>query len=52
MQIDYWFSIDGFINCVFTPLSAVIQLYHGNQFLMVDEAGVPEDNHRPRASNW
>jgi len=34
------------------PLSAVIQLYHGDQILVVEEAGVPVENHRPWASNW
>jgi hypothetical protein len=34
---------------VLTPLSAVFQLYHGDQFLVVEEAG---ENHRPWASNW
>jgi hypothetical protein len=27
-----------------TPLSAIFQLYHGDQFLVVEEAGVPEEN--------
>jgi hypothetical protein len=34
---------------VLTPLSAVFQLYHVDQFLVVEEAG---ENHRPWASNW
>jgi hypothetical protein len=34
------------------PLSAIFQLYHGDQFLVVEEAGVPGENHRPWASNW
>jgi len=36
---------------VLTPLSAIFQLYHGDQFLMVEEAGVPGENHRPWVSN-
>jgi len=40
------------INWVLTPLSAVFQLYHGDQFLVVEEAGVPGENHRPWESNW
>jgi hypothetical protein len=44
--------IDWLINWVFTPLSAVFQLYQGDQFLMVEEAGVPGENHRTWASNW
>jgi hypothetical protein len=28
---------------VLMPLSAIFQLYHGDQFLVVEEAGVPED---------
>jgi hypothetical protein len=34
---------------VLTPLSAVFQLYHVDQFLVVEEA---RENHRPWASNW
>jgi len=29
------------INWFLTPLSAVFQLHHGDQFLVVEEAGVP-----------
>jgi hypothetical protein len=32
-----------------TPFSAIFQLYH---VLVVEEAGVPGENHRPWASNW
>jgi hypothetical protein len=35
---------------VLTPLSAIFQLYHGDQFLVVEEAGIPGENHRPWAS--
>jgi len=35
-----------------TPLSAVFQLYHGDQFLVVEEAGIPGENYRTWASNW
>jgi hypothetical protein len=34
-----------------TPLSAIFQLYHGDQFV-VEEAGVPRENYQPWASNW
>jgi len=37
------------IFCVLTPLSTILQLYHGDQFLVVEEAG---ENHWPWASNW
>ena len=37
--------IDWLIDCVLTPLSAVFQLYHGDQFLLVEKAG---ENHRPQ----
>ena len=37
---------------VLTPLSTIFQLYHGDQFLVVEEAGVPGENNRPWASNW
>ena len=33
-----------------TPLSTIFQLYRGCQFL-VEEIGVPEEIHRPDASN-
>ena len=44
--------IDRKINWGLAPLSAVFQLYHDDQFLVVEEAGVPGENHRPWASNW
>jgi len=37
---------------VLTPLTVIFQLYHGDHFLVVKEAGVPGENHRPWASNW
>jgi hypothetical protein len=41
---DFWYLM---------PLSAIFQLYHGDQFnLVVEEAGVPGENHRPWPSNW
>jgi hypothetical protein len=30
---------------VLIPLSAIFQLYHGDQFIVVEEAGVPGENH-------
>jgi hypothetical protein len=39
--------IDRKINWGLAPLSAVFQLYHDDQFLVVEEAGVPGENHRP-----
>ena len=36
----------------FTPLSAIFQLYHGDQILVVEEAGVSGENHRPMRINW
>ena len=38
MMIELW--------CL-KPLSAIFQLYY-----VVEEAGVPGENHRPWASNW
>ena len=36
-----------------TPLSAIFQLYQSwRPVLVVEEAGVPGENHRPWASNW
>jgi hypothetical protein len=42
----------GLVDLIFwclTPLSEIFQLYH---VLEVEEAGVPEENRRPWASNW
>ena len=41
-----------FIFGVLTPLSAVFELYQWRPVLVVEEAGVPRENHRPWASNW
>jgi hypothetical protein len=35
-----------------TPLSTIFQLYHGGQFLLVGETGVPRENHWPATSQW
>ena len=40
--IDFW--------CLM-PLSAIFQLYHDGT-IVVEETGVPGENHRPWASNW
>jgi hypothetical protein len=37
---------------VLTPLSTIFQLYYGDQFLVVEEAGKLEENNRPWATNW
>jgi hypothetical protein len=37
--------IDLLIFGVLTPLSTIFQLYHGDQFLVMEEAGVPGENH-------
>jgi len=34
------------------PPSAIFQLYHEDQVLVVEEAGVPGENHRPWGSSW
>jgi uncharacterized membrane protein YjdF len=41
-----------FIFGVLAPLSAVFELLQWRQALVVGEAGVPRENHRPWASNW
>ena len=41
-----------FIFGVLTPLSAVFELLQWRQALVVEEGGVPRENHRPLASNW
>jgi len=33
------------------PLSTIFQLYRGGLFLLVEETGVPGENHRPAASH-
>ena len=33
------------------PLSTIFQLYHGSQFLLVEESRVPGKNHPPVASH-
>jgi len=30
-----------------TPLSTIFQLYRGGRFLLVEETGVPGENHQP-----
>jgi hypothetical protein len=42
-DFDFW--------CL-SPLSAIFQLYHGRPVLVVEEAGVSGENHRPWTSNW
>ena len=32
------------------PLSTIFQLYRASQFLLVEETGVPRENHRPVAT--
>jgi hypothetical protein len=44
--------IDWLILLCLMPLSAIFQLYHADQILVVEEARVPGENHRPWASNW
>ena len=53
-RYDYQLPYQIFLKklfCVFEwylmPLSAIFQLYHGVQFLMGEEAGVPGENSRP-----
>ena len=41
-----------FIFVVLAPLSAVFELYQWRPVLVVEEAGVSGENHRPWASNW
>ena len=39
--------------CFVAPISTIFQLYHAwRPVLVVEEAEVPEENHRPWASNW
>jgi hypothetical protein len=36
-----------------TPLSTIFNSYHGDQFvLLVEETGVPRENHWPAVSHW
>ena len=34
------------------PLSTMFQLYHGWLVLLMEETGVPGENHRPATSHW
>ena len=34
-----------------TPLSTIFQLYRGRSVLLVEETGIPGENHRPVASH-
>ena len=45
---DFYFFIFG----VLMPLSAIFQLISWRPVLVVEEARVPRENHRPWASNW
>ena len=42
IEIEFW--------CLMPPL-AIFQSYHGDQFLVVEEAAVPGENHRTQESN-
>ena len=44
-DFDFWYLM---------PLSTIFQLYHQTwrPVLVVEEADVPEENHRPWANNW
>ena len=45
-----WF--DWLIFGILTPLSAIFSAIPWRPVLVMEEAGVPEENHRPWASNW
>ena len=36
---------------VFNVFSIICQLHHSSQFLLVEETGVPGENHRPASSH-
>jgi hypothetical protein len=42
IELGLWYSM---------PLSTIFQLYSGSQFFLVEETGVPAENHRPTASH-
>jgi len=37
--------------CSLTSISTIFQLYRGGQYLLVEETGVPGENHRPAANH-
>jgi len=37
--------------CCLTPLSTIFQLCRGGNFLLLEETGIPGENHRPAASH-
>ena len=37
--------------CCLTSLSTTFQLYNGGQFYLVEETGLPGENHRPVISH-
>jgi hypothetical protein len=49
-KYHYWFDLIWFIvfNATFSNISAILW----RPVLMVEETGVPGENHRPWASNW
>ena len=46
MRYKYYWVIGLGIWCL-TPLSITFHLYRGDQFLLVEETGVPGENKRP-----
>jgi hypothetical protein len=54
LRMHFLTDSNGYGLWCLTPLSTIFRLYrgrHGTSVLLVEETGVPEENHRPAASH-